>query len=653
MPRTLDPALQRWFEADLPLEDQAAPNRLYPALQCPSEEACSAWFDDCSEAGDQDGAAAAVVAAISAIWAEGRDFSAFAAWIARAKALLGASPGPHPIARAALVQHRLIAGLLSDAPTDALLAELPALRKETDESRSNALRVQGAAIEGWLHVVSGDLHRAEECLRDVLPLAHAQSRPLIPCLYLATCAALIDAVGGTSNGARALLEQMLDEARGTVLPIGPALFTQASRLLLLARSASNSEIEDAADQLRYLVIPDGNRHLRSYMHFAVGVAALMHGKPAEALDHARIACELGEWCKATVAQALSALLEAQALADLAQEAAALQCIEAWLPRWQAAGYRLVRSAALLERANLHRRAGRVALARASIAEAHAALPPGAHLPDYHRPVGFAASLAASLLPVTNATAPADAPPVRIRTFGDLRVEIAGKVIYDRNWRGNRTKALLKALIVLGGHKVSVQRLCDLLWPDAEGDHARQNLKVALSRLRHVGVEPDGKPLPWIVTQHGHVSLVSGVCEVDCILFALQLGRTESPPPEALARALDLFQTDFLSNDDSEHWIVNHREMLRRLYVRGSQHLARHSLLRGDGNPAAERHLERALGIAPQDLQNYELLIRLHLAGSAQHLAAETCARAESAARSMPQALPARAIRSLRALLPPS
>lgn len=565
MPRTLDPALQRWFEADLSLEDQAAPNRLHPALQCPSEEACSAWFEDGSEAGNRDGAAAAVVAAVSAIWAEGRDFSAFAPWIARAKGLLGASPGPHPIARAALVQHRLIAGLLSDALTDALLAELPALRKETDESRSNALRVQGAAIEGWLHVVSGDLHRAEECLRDVLPLAHAQSRPLIPCLHLATCAALIDAVSGISNGARALLEQMLDEARGTVLPIGPALFTQASRLLLLARSASNSEIEDAADQLRHLVIPDGNRHLRSYMHFALGVAALMHGKPAEALDHARIACELGEWCKAAVAQALSALLEAQALADLAQEAAALECIEAWLPRWQASGFRLVRSAALLERANLHRRAGRVALARASIGDAHAALPPGAHLPDYHRPVGFAASLAASLLPVTSSAPSADAPPVRIRTFGDLRIEINGQLIYDRNWRGNRTKALLKALIVLGGHKVSVQRLCDLLWPDAEGDHAQVNLKVALSRLRRLGRQDRETPLPWIVTHHGQVSLVSSLCEVDCITFLRELQQSGSNRTDSIRRALTLYKADFLVNDDSEPWIVGHRNFLRRVH----------------------------------------------------------------------------------------
>lgn len=630
MPRTLDPALRRWLEADLPLEDQADTNRLHPALRRPSEEACSALFDDCSQGEDLDGAAAAIVAAISAIWAQGRDFSAFAAWIARANALLGASPGLHRIARAALVQHRLIAGLLSDVPPHTLLAELPALRKEADESRSVALRVQGAAIEGWLHIVSGDLHRAEECLRDVLPLAQAQSRPLIPCLYLATCAALIDAVGGTSHGARALLERMLDEARACALPIGPTLFTQANRLLLLARSASYREVEDAADQLRNLVIPDGNRHLRSYMHFALGVAALMHGKPAEALDHARISRELGEWCKAAVAQAISALLEAQALADLAQDAAALECIEAWLPRWQAAGYRLVRSAALLERANLHRRAGRVALARASIAEAHAALPPGAHLPDYHRPVGFAASLAASLLPVTSSAPPADAPPVRIRTFGDLRVEIAGQVIYDRNWRGNRTKALLKALIVLGGHKVSVQRLCDLLWPDAEGDHARQNLKVALSRLRHViEAPPDADPVPWLVTQHGTVSLVGSLCQVDSLIFRDRITRSNASDRSSLIAALGAYTDDFLANDDSEPWIIAHRDALRRQYIQAAHALAR-TCIADSLADVAEPYLERAIDLERFDPRSYALLVRLQLLSGDDAGAQATRQRARTA-----------------------
>ncbi|MBV2264972.1 MAG: hypothetical protein KUL79_15680 [Thauera sp.] len=608
-------------------------------------------FAECSAVADFNGAAAAVVAAISAILADGRDFSTAAIWVSRAETLLRATPSPHRLARAALIQHRVVAGLLGETALGALLDDLPILRKLTDESCSDALRAMGAAIESWVHVMSGDLHRAEECLRDAGPLLSSSRAPLGASLYLANCAAVIDAVGGRSIAAQALPEHTDSAVQGAVLVIGRTLFARANRLLLLARSASEREIEEAAEQLRLLVIPDGNRFLRSYLHFALGVAALMRGKPSEALDHARIAGELGDWCRANIARALCALLEAQARADLAQEAAALECIETWLPRWQSAGYRLVLAAALLECANLHRRAGRVALARTSIAEARAALPPGAPLPDYHRPQGFAANLAASLLPgfVTPATQP-DAPPVRIRTFGDLRVEISGKVIYDRNWRGNRTKTLLKALIVLGGHKVSVQRLCDLLWPDAEGDHARQNLKVALSRLRHLGVADKETPVQWIVTQHGHISLVSGVCEVDCTLFALQLKHAESAPPAALARALDLYQADFLPNDESEHWIISHRETLRRLYVRGSQHLARHCLLRGDGDPAAERYLERALDIAPHELQSYELLMRLHLVAGARHLAEETCARAEAAARSLPHAVPARAIQSLRALL---
>ena len=41
--------------------------------------------------------------------------------------------------------------------------------------------------------------------------------------------------------------------------------------------------------------------------------------------------------------------------------------------------------------------------------------------------------------------------MQITTFGELCVEINGRRIYDRDWHGKRTKALLKALIVLGGY----------------------------------------------------------------------------------------------------------------------------------------------------------------------------------------------------------
>ena len=49
------------------------------------------------------------------------------------------------------------------------------------------------------------------------------------------------------------------------------------------------------------------------------------------------------------------------------------------------------------------------------------------------------------------------------------ITLGSKQVYDRNWLGNRTKTLLKALVVLGGDKVPTAQLADLLWPDSDAD----------------------------------------------------------------------------------------------------------------------------------------------------------------------------------------
>jgi DNA-binding SARP family transcriptional activator len=183
--------------------------------------------------------------------------------------------------------------------------------------------------------------------------------------------------------------------------------------------------------------------------------------------------------------------------------------------------------------------------------------------------------------------------------------------------------LLKALIVLGGHKVSVERLCDLLWPEAEGDHAYQNLKVTISRLRHICAKTGAGDLPWIVTHQKHVSLVSALCHVDAIAFREGLATTRDGA--MLARTLDLYRGDFLLSDDSPEWIVAHRERLRDMYLNGVWDLARLCLENPSSWPA-ERHLEQAITLAAADPKNYELLIRVQLGRGELEAARETCKR---------------------------
>lgn len=67
-----------------------------------------------------------------------------------------------------------------------------------------------------------------------------------------------------------------------------------------------------------------------------------------------------------------------------------------------------------------------------------------------------------------------------------------------------------------GQKVPASRLADMLWPDAEGDKALQNLKVALHRLRRLGCREGDEPVNWVHVKQGRVSLVRGLCWVDVL-----------------------------------------------------------------------------------------------------------------------------------------
>jgi len=79
-----------------------------------------------------------------------------------------------------------------------------------------------------------------------------------------------------------------------------------------------------------------------------------------------------------------------------------------------------------------------------------------------------------------------------------------------------TGLMLVALICEGGQKVPASRLADMLWPDAEGDKALQNLKVALHRLRRLGCREGDEPVNWVHVKQGRVSLVRGLCWVDVL-----------------------------------------------------------------------------------------------------------------------------------------
>ncbi|MBT9504321.1 MAG: hypothetical protein IV092_23960 [Burkholderiaceae bacterium] len=247
-------------------------------------------------------------------------------------------------------------------------------------------------------------------------------------------------------------------------------------------------------------------------------------------------------------------------------------------------------AALLEQAQQLLANGRGDAARLVIAQAQARL--GNHPPPSAEPT---------------------AAPVRVTLLGGLQLRLQGRVLADRDWHGSRGQLLLKALVVLGGQQISTQRLCDLLWPDADGARAQQNLRVALWRLRRTGATAGSRPPPWLTLQQGQVSLSTTLCEIDALDFA-------KTPPEAdsarLDQALALYRGPFLAGDDSAPWIIDHRRRLARHYVRLVQARAELALAR-QGTALARcaalpQHLERALEVDALDPHTLSLLMQWQL-----------------------------------------
>jgi LuxR family transcriptional regulator, maltose regulon positive regulatory protein len=77
------------------------------------------------------------------------------------------------------------------------------------------------------------------------------------------------------------------------------------------------------------------------------------------------------------------------------------------------------------------------------------------------------------------------PEYRIYTFGKFVVVKADGVISFMTGTQRMPLELLKVILAFGGLDVSIQSICGVLWPEAEGDAAHACFKVALHRLRRL------------------------------------------------------------------------------------------------------------------------------------------------------------------------
>ncbi len=201
-------------------------------------------------------------------------------------------------------------------------------------------------------------------------------------------------------------------------------------------------------------------------------------------------------------------------------------------------------------------------------------------------------------------------PVRIRTLGTFAVIVEDRPLtFDRKAQ-KKPLELLKAIVALGGLEVPTAKLEEILWPEADGDLAQQNLKAAVHRLRKL-VGPQ-----TVLLSDGRVSLARDSCCLDLWNFEATLARLEQVSshfesvPRACARMKELYAGDFLAGENAAPWLIAPRERLRARFLAALEQLGSAMLAEGMADKARECY-EHGLTIDPLVEQFYRGLMRCY------------------------------------------
>ena len=193
-------------------------------------------------------------------------------------------------------------------------------------------------------------------------------------------------------------------------------------------------------------------------------------------------------------------------------------------------------------------------------------------------------------------------PVRVFTLGQFKLEVDGQVINDSQ---GKPFVLLAVLIAHGGAEVKMERIAEVLWPNADGDAAISAFTTTISRLRKL-IGDDA-----VLVKGGRVTLDEGRCWVDVRALERRLGQmnaldTERGVKEHAAQLLDLYRGPFLHGEEGE-WAAVVRRRVRENFARGVTRCM--AKLQATEERAAAGVLERVAAVDPEvmaRLRGFEL-----------------------------------------------
>lgn len=210
--------------------------------------------------------------------------------------------------------------------------------------------------------------------------------------------------------------------------------------------------------------------------------------------------------------------------------------------------------------------------------------------------------------------------LRVRTLGGFAIERDGVPLKFARKAPKRLLDLLRLITALGGRHVDAGRAAAMLWPDAEGDEARDALKTMLHRTRALlGAD-------LLVVRDGQIAFDDDLAWVDTWAFEHVCGRIESILGGRTAAAqvddgeltmrrtqlFSLYRGHLFGEAELPSWALALRDRLRARFIRSIDALGLR--LEHIGRPEAAIALYRA-ALEQDNLAEelYQRLIACHLA----------------------------------------
>lgn len=442
------------------------------------------------------------------------------------------------------------------------------------------------------YLFKGQLEKGELVIQFLAPLLSEADVPITSGLQARFWMALFHAVRGYFVIARQTAEEALKIAEETGVHLMDMLLRHVLAYVGVFRGDSGAALGDRVDRM-FDSMPGWTHMIGASYHHACAMEALLNGDVARAMTHAEGNVTCAAKAGFPFAEALGYLLHATALYRVGQ--APMARLRAKIEHARTIAERMrSRTLAYLcdvldamlafdngdDETGLVRLASALAFSRVAGglvwpmwgAKSMATLYARALNADIE--VDYVQSLIRrmDLTPPDLTMVPGHWPwPVQIRTFGGFKVCVNGEPLHVHGKAQHKPLELLKAVIALGGEGVSITRLCDTLWRDAEGGSARSAFDTALHRLRRMLGREEA-----LLVQDGKVSVNPQCCQLDTQtlerhLKSVDAQLTASPQVPALeqcaAQLCDLYGNGFLPDDEDQPCIFSAHEQWKRKFLR--------------------------------------------------------------------------------------